>query len=75
MTSRSGNWRRWRRASMFSLHLQGSTHCAALTPIAEARASQMAKAPTTPTSGERTLNTITVRDGTQIYYKDWGAVR
>jgi non-heme chloroperoxidase len=28
--------------------------------------------PTTTTTRERTHNTITVSDGTQIYYKDWG---
>lgn len=49
-----------------------ATAAAGLPAAAVADASQRESAPSSPRKGNRTVNMITSKDGTQIYYKDWG---
>ena len=49
-----------------------ATATAGLSAAAVAVASQQEPAPSSQLKGTRKVNIITSKDGTQIYYKDWG---
>jgi non-heme chloroperoxidase len=49
-----------------------ATATAGLSAAAVASASSDRTAPSSPSTGARKVNIITSKDGTQIYYKDWG---
>lgn len=50
----------------------GAIAAAGLTTLAEAATDKPSSTSSKQTRGNHSMNMITVRDGTQIYYKDWG---